>query len=96
MRNITIVYKDVTANKITVAQDEIRIKVRPCDEYNVNLAKFINYCIGYFENKVYPVTVRYRIEQTVNTCSLQILDSQKERLGYSTCRILHIKFEEQS
>lgn len=72
MRNITIVYKDVTANKITVAQDEIRIKVRPCDEYNVNLAKFINYCMSYFENKVYPVTTRFRIEQTVNTCSLQI------------------------
>ena len=95
MRNVTIVYKDVTANKITVAQDEIRIKVRPCDEYNVNLAKFINYCIEYFEHKAYPVTARFRIEQTVNTCSLRILKSQKERLGYSTNRILHIKFEEQ-
>ena len=95
MRNITIVYKDVTANKITVAQDEIRIKVRPCDEHNVNLAKFINYCIDYFKNKVYPVTARFRIQLTRNTCSLLILESQKERLGYSTCRILHIKFEEQ-
>ena len=96
MRNVTIVHKDVTENKITVAQDEIRIKIRPIDEHNVNLAKFITYCISYFENKVYPITARFRIQLTRNTCNLLILKSQKERLGYSTCRILHVKFEEQS
>jgi len=83
MREVLVQFKDNTKTKITVAKEQIRIKIQSTlskDEADSQLA-FLLKCADYFNTKEFEVTGRFRLTENY---SLKIMHGQHLKLGYAT------------